>query len=73
MAVATSSGVVSRPPGFRRFASWKRYSATGIFREAGVSVTPARIALTATPTGPSSRASWRTWDSSAAFAADTAP
>src|SRR5439155_1074165 len=42
-------------------------------REAGVPVTPARMALTATPAGPSSSASCRTWDSSAALAADTAP
>jgi len=43
----------------------------GIFRTAGVSVTPARIALTATPFPPSSSASCRTWDR-APLGADTA-
>src|SRR6185369_13294775 len=72
IAPATSSGSVSRPPGFRRRASPSSISAIGIFRTAGVSVTPARIAFTATPFVPSSSASCRTCDSSAAFAADTA-
>src|SRR5262249_44495320 len=73
IAPATSSGTVRRPPGFRRRASSKRTSATGILREAGVSVTPARMALTAMRAPPSSNASWRTCDSSAALAADRAP
>src|SRR5579871_1323650 len=72
-AAATSSGAVSRPPGLRRRASSSRTSAPGILRSAGVSVTPARSAFTATPAAPSSTASWRTWDSSAALAAETAP
>ena len=42
-------------------------------RSAGVSVTPARIAFAVTPSGASSNASCRMCDSSAAFAADTAP
>ena len=48
---------------------------TGIFMSAGVTVTPARIALTLMPVPlrASSIASWRQCDSSAAFAADTAP
>ena len=50
-------------------------AASGILRSAGVSVTPARIALTATPASSraSSIASWRQCDSRAAFAAETAP
>src|SRR5437870_3904702 len=70
---ATSSGVVRRPLGLRRRAPARIASWPGIFCSAGVSVTPARIALTAIPRGASSEASWRTCASSAAFAADTGP
>ena len=53
--------------------NWMLGSWEEILRAAGVSVTPARSALTATPAAPSSSASCRTWDSRAALAADTAP
>ena len=42
-------------------------------RRAGVSVTPARMELAVTPSGASSKASWRMWASRAALAAETAP
>src|SRR5438093_1514110 len=48
---ATSVGVVMRPLGLRRFASLISCSWTGIFRSAGVSVTPARMALPRMPVG----------------------
>ena len=45
----------------------------GISLAAGVSVTPARMALAVIPWEASSVASWRILDSSAALAADTGP
>src|SRR5215470_16853691 len=73
MALATSSGVVRRPPGLRRRACAMISSLPGIFCSAGVLVTPARIELAAMPRGPSSAASCLMLDSSAALAADTGP
>src|SRR5262245_2447911 len=73
MARATSSVVVIRPLGLRRRASAMIWSWRGIFCRAGVSVTPARTAFAVMPWGPSSAASCRMCDSSAALAADTGP
>jgi len=56
---ATSGGVVRRWVGFFFFASANSISLSGIMREAGVSVTPARIALAVMPRGASSTASCR--------------
>ncbi len=53
--------------------SLQQVEPSGMRRSAGVSVTPARMALAVTPSGASSKASWRMCASSAAFAADTAP
>jgi len=47
------------------------WSLPGVLRSAGVSVTPARIALALTPLGASSKPIWRMCDSSAHFAAAT--
>src|SRR5206468_2813193 len=75
IAFATSWGVVIRPVGFRFIVMSIIVWASGILRRAGVSVTPARIAFTVTPEPlrASSIASWRTCDSSAAFADETTP
>src|SRR5438093_4464739 len=73
MAPPRSAGVVSRWCGFRCVAISTSFSLPGILRSAGVSVTPPRSAFTAIPSGASSSASCRVWDSSAAFAAETAP
>ena len=72
-AAATSGGVVSRPAGCIFWTRSIISSLPGIFRSAGVSVTPARSAFTAILRGASSTASCRTWDSSADLAAETAP
>ena len=73
IACATSSGRVARAKGFFATAAYSMLRAPGIFESAGVSVTPARMALQVMPRGPSSMASWRMYDSSAALAPDTAP
>src|SRR5438477_9878714 len=73
IAPPRSAGVVRRWCGFRCVAISMSFSLPGIFRRAGVSVTPPRNAFTVMPCGASSSASWRVCDSSAAFAADTAP
>ena len=75
IAAATSCGVVIRPVGLRRIEVSMIAWCSGIFISAGVTVTPARIAFTVIPVPrrASSIASWRVCDSSAAFAADTAP
>ena len=68
-----SSGVVSRPFGFRSSAAATSASDPGIFSRAAVCVTPAMIAFAVIPRGASSTASCRMCDSRAALAADTAP
>ena len=75
IASATSCGVVIRPCGLRASVTSIIRWFSGILRRAGVSVTPARIELTAIPPPfrANSIASWRTCDSSAAFAPDTTP
>src|SRR5450759_4112338 len=74
-ASATSATVVIRACGLRARVSSTTRAAPGILRSAGVSVTPARIALTAASESirANSIPSWRQWDSSAAFADETAP
>jgi hypothetical protein len=57
----------------RRVATPTIASLPGILRSAGVSVTPAQIALAVICCGASSTASWRMCDSSEDFAALTAP
>ena len=59
-AFATSAGLVRRPAGCIAVTRSIIASLPGIFRSAGVSVTPARSAFTATPCGASSTAIWRT-------------
>src|SRR6266496_1060230 len=59
-APATSEGTVIRPAGCILLIRSIISSLPGILRSAGVSVTPARSALTAMRCGASSTASWRT-------------
>src|ERR1035438_4579969 len=73
MQRATSSGVVSRLLGLRSCAISISFSCPGMRRSAGVSVTPARMALAVMPAGASSNASCRMCASSMALAALTGP